>query len=130
MLKDEISKLKLDENVFLLGRKSNIREFYAIADLCTLTSYIEGFPTVLLEAVASKVPCLATDIGENGQIIHESALVKPGDIIQIKDKLRDFIFNRNFSNYNLKISTELLKNYDWSIIGKKIKSIYLYTVNK
>ncbi|MFX0175354.1 MAG: glycosyltransferase family 4 protein [Candidatus Hodarchaeota archaeon] len=129
ILEMEISKLKLNENAFILGRKSNVKEYYAIADLCTLTSYVEGFPTVLLEAIASKVPCLATNIGEIKQIIHESALVKPGDIMQIKEKLRNFMFDHQFAENNLKISIELLKDYDWEVIGKKIKNTYLNALN-
>ncbi len=53
-----------NKNVFLLGIKLDIEKFYAISDFGALTSYMEGFPIVLLEAVASKIPCICTDVGE------------------------------------------------------------------
>lgn len=45
---------------------------YQLADVCLLTSYSEGFPTVLLEAAKFKCPAIATNVGATKQIIPHS----------------------------------------------------------
>ncbi len=45
----------------LLGRVGNLADWYARADLFVLSSRYEGFPNVLLEAMASGTACLAVD---------------------------------------------------------------------
>ena len=43
------------------GRVGNLADWYARADLFALTSRYEGFPNVLLEAMAARCACLAID---------------------------------------------------------------------
>lgn len=51
-----------DPRVHMTGFVANTRLVYAAADIVTLPSWYEGFPTVLLEAAAMKVPVVATAI--------------------------------------------------------------------
>ena len=71
LLKKKIRELNLEENVIFLGKRDDIKELLAIADLLALTSYVEGSPNVILEAMASSVPCLGTNVGEIKNIIHK-----------------------------------------------------------
>lgn len=51
----------LAQRVYLPGRVGNVAEWYQRADIFVLSSRYEGFPNVLLEAMASGCACIAFD---------------------------------------------------------------------
>jgi len=74
----EILKSTGTENIVsLLGEKRNIHEISAAMDISTLTSYSEGFPNAIGEAMACGVPCVATGVGDVLEIIGETGQVIP-----------------------------------------------------
>ncbi len=125
LLENELIKLNLKENVFLLGNRLKIKKFYAISDLCCLTSYIEGFPTVLLEATASKVPCISTDVGEVREILSDESIIPVGDRKMISEKLYELFKKEKLREEILKKSFEKIENFDWHIIAKQFKALYI-----
>jgi glycosyltransferase involved in cell wall biosynthesis len=73
--------LGLSAHVTFLGERSDARRLMAGFDLFVLTSRSEGFPNVLLEATFLGVPCLATDIAGNPDVLEfKESLFAPGDI--------------------------------------------------
>jgi glycosyltransferase involved in cell wall biosynthesis len=60
--KARISELELQDRVTVTGLVSDIAPYLAIMDVFCLPSYREGMPVSLLEAMASGLPCVATDI--------------------------------------------------------------------
>jgi len=124
LLENEIKKRKLENKAFLLGKRREIEKFYAISDLCALTSHIEGFPTVLLEAITANVPCISTDVGEVDEILSKDSIVSVGDIEAIALKIQEFHDDISFRQKNLLKSQEKVKNFDWLIVAEKIKEIY------
>ena len=59
-LRDELEKIA-SKNVKFLGRQKNIFEFLSQADCFVFGSNYEGFPNVLLEALACGLPVVSTD---------------------------------------------------------------------
>ena len=61
------------QNVILSGKKlpSEISLYLNASDLFIMGSYMEGWPTSLVEAVACGIPCCVTDFGAATEIIHE-----------------------------------------------------------
>lgn len=60
-LKGLINELGLQSRVFLLGFQSNPYAYMAAADVFVLSSIIEGFPNVLVEAIALQKVVIAVD---------------------------------------------------------------------
>lgn len=53
----------LESRFSLVGTLEDMRGFYSSLDLFLLTSRVEGTPRVLLEAMASGIPVVSTDVG-------------------------------------------------------------------
>ncbi len=60
-LQKQIIDLGLEKRIELVGQKENIEKELAEADAFVLTSKHEGFPNVLLEAMAAGLPCVTFD---------------------------------------------------------------------
>jgi len=71
--------LGADRRVTLTGFLSDPRPYYAIADVFAMSSLTEGSPMALLEAMAARVPVVATAVGGIPEIVQdgESALLVP-----------------------------------------------------
>lgn len=60
-LKHLVEHLKLDDRVIFLGHQSNPFKYLGKADCFVLSSDFEGFPNVVLEAMACELPIVSTD---------------------------------------------------------------------
>lgn len=77
-LQSKIAERGLIKSIMLTGYRADVFAFYQLADFFILTSDIEGFPNVALEAMAFGLPVLSTNVagidevifdGKNGYII-------------------------------------------------------------
>lgn len=69
VLQEKIDEYRLGERVRLPGRRNDIQDLMSMADGYVMSSDWEGFPMVLLEAAASELPIVATDVGGNSEIV-------------------------------------------------------------
>lgn len=73
------TNLGLGESARFVGRKS-MAEALPLGKILVLPSRHESFPYVVLEAVAAKVPIIASNVGGIPEILPQSLLVQPGDV--------------------------------------------------
>lgn len=62
-LKDLVQKLKLNDRVELLGYQDDIPAIMQDSDIFVLSSRYEAMPMTILEAMACKLPVIATNVG-------------------------------------------------------------------
>lgn len=77
--------------VHLLGDRGDVADLLRAFDLFVMSSRSEGYSIALLEACASALPIVATDVGGNAEIVHagENGLLRPpGDPVALADALR------------------------------------------
>jgi glycosyltransferase involved in cell wall biosynthesis len=77
VLTNLIRDLNLDNKVHLLGNRTDMPKLTAALDMAVSSSISEGFSNVLLEAMASGVACIATDVGDSRHIIGNTGVMVP-----------------------------------------------------
>ncbi len=79
-LEKQAASLDIASDVKFMGQQSDVHAYYAIADVLVLPSHSEGSPNVLLEAMAARVPIVATSVGGVPELVQHqetALLVRP-----------------------------------------------------
>jgi|SRR3989339_816009 len=65
----ECANLGLGANVLFTGKRNDVKELLSISDIFIFPTLSEGFSLALLEAMSMRLPCVATSIGPNAEVI-------------------------------------------------------------
>lgn len=60
-----------EERIHLLGWRDDVPKILPAFDVCALSSRWEGMPLAILEAMASRLPCVVTDIPGNRDLVDD-----------------------------------------------------------
>ncbi len=82
-LKERVAKAGLSDRILFVGEHTNINDWYRALDLFVAPQRWEGFGLTPLEAMATAVPVVATDVGAFPELIvtgeRETGVVIPAD---------------------------------------------------
>lgn len=126
-LENLISKLMLNNQVFLMGLKSRyeIADKFSESDCFVLASRRETFGVAYIEALAVGLPVVATKCGGPEDFINENngLLVDVDDEIQLSKAMLD-IYNENDKYEGYKISSEIRGKCSPEMITNRLNEIY------
>jgi len=94
LLEKTIASNTLGDVVQFLGYRPDVEKIYSMADICIMPSYAEAFGNVLLEAMASQTPVIATNTGAPPEILDHGrygVLIAPQSAEAIEAALSDLI---------------------------------------
>ena len=110
---DYIKDQGIENNVLLLGFRSDIPELLNIMDFVCLTSIKEGLPLCLIEAMAASLPLVGTNVeGIKDVIVHNKNgfLIESNDITGLEKAMnvliRDKILRHKFGCESKKIAND------------------------
>jgi sugar transferase (PEP-CTERM/EpsH1 system associated) len=78
----------------LLGYRGDVERLYRAFDVFALNSFAEGMSNTLLEAMASSLPTICTNVGGNVELIKHQVhgiLVKPGDDAAVANAIKAYL---------------------------------------
>ena len=126
-LKALCRELDVSDRVHFLGYRSDVKELLAVSDIFLLSSFREGLSRSAMEAMASALPCVVSDIRGNVDLIQndeggfvckatdDSAFAEALNKLASDEKLRQRCGKRNL---------EKVKDYDKDKVKIALQKIY------
>jgi glycosyltransferase involved in cell wall biosynthesis len=93
-LQSQIDELGISHRVVLAGFRDDLDRVIPNLDVFALSSYTEGLPNVVLEALAASVPVVATRVGGTPEVLEhgkQGLLVPAGDSKQLATALGEVL---------------------------------------
>jgi len=92
-LRGWIEKAGIKKQCALLGRRNDMSRVFAALDIAvSSSSFGEGFPNVIGEAMACGIPCVVTDVGDCALIVGETGrVVPPANVNALSDSMQELI---------------------------------------
>ena len=129
--KDNLEKLAVEneiaERIHFLGFRSDVKELMKISDIFLFTTLQEGMPRSMMEAMASGLPCIASKIRGNVDLLDEGQggyLREPSDLEGISECISSLLDNPNLREKMGKYNLEIIKSYDVKVVIREIERIY------
>lgn len=118
------SHLDIADQFHLIGHRDDVAELYKAADAYLLPSIREGLNVSVMEAMASGLPCIISDIRGNRDLIDEGKggfLVNSMDERAFAEKITNLKpYCSNFGKYN----AQKARIYNVKRINEEMKTIY------
>jgi len=126
--------MKIEKNILFYGRKESIEEFLFASDIFILPSFVEGISNSLLEAGSCGLPCVASDIHGNREVIENGIngfLISSADTDGFVNAIEKLLTNKEFL---IKMGKEnrkkIVENYSIDKIVEKYIALYNNLISK
>lgn len=116
------------EKTIFLGERKDLPELYKIMDVFILPSRNEGISNTILEAMATGLPVIATDVGGNSELVTHNEtgiLIKPNSVESIVEAIRMYINHPELTRLHGKNSRQkVLTKFTLNRMVSEYTSIY------
>jgi glycosyltransferase involved in cell wall biosynthesis len=123
-----VEELGLEKNVAILGERRETRNFFQESAIFLAMSSVENFlSNSLLEAMASGLAIIATDVGETRNIIRNGEngiLIPPKEPRALASAILSILSSQSLYNDLSKKSVQTAKQYDINAFGPKYVRLY------
>lgn len=126
-LKTLAKELNIEKQIHFLGYRTDVKELLSAADVFLFSTLQEGMPRSMMEAMAVGLPCIASKIRGNVDLLEDGKggfLCDPYDSDVFAKAINKLINNKEMLSQMSKWNLEEIKKYDISVIEKEIIEIY------
>lgn len=127
--KELAKKLKLENSIYFFGLRNDIPEILNASDIFIMSSDYEGYPLSIMEAMASRLPVISTNVGGVPEIVKDNVsgiLVPPNDIEKLSSVMAYLYENpevrKKMGEEGRKIA---LENFSVEKMCKSYEELYL-----
>lgn len=132
-LEAECTRLGLSDRVTLLGFRTDVAEILPAVDIFAMTSYYEGLPIALLEAMRASLPCVVTDAGGMREAVLDGVtgyVVRPGDLGDLLSKLLILAIDAEMRlQMGIAAQNRFVQQFSASSMAKKYWNLYREIIN-
>lgn len=139
---------KIDKYVDFLGYQEDVEYYLKDSDCFIFSSNREGFPNVLIEAMAAKLPIISTDCSfgpreiltgksvlpnyelDQIEVLNSGVLVPVNSVNLFIDAMKHVILNYNWFLEKIEANEVLLKDHNVNVIVDQYKSLFLENSKK
>lgn len=126
-LKNLVNELNVNEKVYLLGYRNDMKYLMNCADIFLFTTKQEGLPRSMMEAMSAGLPCVASKIRGNVDLIEDG---KGGflNVVSSSDEFAESILtlanNKDKRNEMGKFNKNIVKKFDTENVKEELLAIY------
>ena len=120
-----VKKYNLFDRIDILGNVNNVSEYYSISDCFLLASHREALPMTALEAIATKIPIISTNVGGMKDIGKGNGfLIEDNDKCAYLDSMVR-VFKGELKKENVEqISERLIQSFTSEKMARQYTKIY------
>jgi len=126
-LKSLSKKLGVERRVLLLGFRTDVAEICKASDIFAFPSYREGLPRSIMEGMASGLPCIASNIRGNTDLIENGKggfLCKPDDQGEFAKAIEKLVNDEKLRKDISSVNLEVIKNFSEKVVNNRMNEIY------
>jgi len=131
-LEAQIKRLGLEGRVMMPGYLPDARYYLPLFRVFALSSLTEGLPIVILEAMQSGVPILATKVGGIPEVLNNGEagiLREPGSCKTLTEGIMECIDSPETAGQRVEVARQrLTEHYSSQVMAEKYQEIYLSAV--
>lgn len=119
-------KLCISDNIEFVGllKQGQLKQFLIDSDLMLFPSSSEGLPRVIIEAMATGLPCLSTPVGGIPELIPNELIFNADDSFGFATKIAEIMNNEKL--YNRLSEAAIKKSKEYSIDNLQSRRIDFY----
>lgn len=126
-LEDLIDSLNLRDRVKLLGFRRDVKELYEAADIFVFPSFREGLSVSVMEAMASGLPCVASKIRGNTDLLENTGggfLCDPHDASDFAEKIELLAADVELREKMGRANLMMIQKFSTETVIKEMQNIY------
>jgi glycosyltransferase involved in cell wall biosynthesis len=127
-LLNQTSNYSSKNNIHFLGRRNDVPQLLKISDIFVLPTLFEGMSNAIMEAMASSLPIITTDIPENRALIEHKAsgmLTPPENTQSLSTVIQDLLNNTTLrENFGKEAKKTIEERFSLEKIADQLKNFY------
>ena len=125
--KEQVKQLGVGNNIEFLGYRGDIPDLLMLSDIAVASSRREGLPVNVMEAMATGLPVVATDVRGHSDLVKDGEngyLVRLDDIKGFAKAIENLYKDEKLRNKFGKNGIEMVKKYSLNNVLKEMNQIY------